>query len=169
MGHLGAIWGFFGVTALLVSPIFRLAPYGWEALTFGLSWWQWGLLAVWVVFMLVTEGYRGFQQKFSPRTAARIRFLRDNPSGLRVLLAPIFCMGFFYAERRTKIVAYALTIFIILFVLLIKLLPQPWRGIIDVGVVLGLTYGTVSFLVFSVMALTKPEFEHSPEVPRQTD
>ncbi len=116
--------------------------------------------------MLVAEGYRGFQKKFSPRTAARVRYLRDNPKPLHCLLAPIFCMGFFYANRKTRITVTILTLGIICLILLVRLAPQPWRGIIDAGVVLGLTYGIVSFLILTAKALTQKEFPHSPQVPQ---
>lgn len=165
MGKLGAIWGFSGVVALLGYAIWRLAPRASEAIQGGLSVGQWGLLVVFAGFMLFAEGYRGFQKKFSPRTAARVRYLNDHPTSLRVLFAPFFCMGYFYATRKTKITAIALTLGIFLLVLLVSFLSQPWRGIIDFGVVLGLSYGIVSFAAFTVKACFGNEFPHSPEVP----
>jgi hypothetical protein len=115
--------------------------------------------------MLVAEGYRGFQKKFSPRTAARVKYLRDHPTWPRVLLAPFFCMGYFYAKRKTRIIAICLTLGIILLVVLVRFLDQPWRGIVDFGVVLGLSYGLISFALYTAKALFAPSFEFSPEVP----
>jgi hypothetical protein len=46
----------------------------------------------------------------------------------------------------------------------VRLLPQPWRGIVDAGVVVGLTWGTISLVVFCIQALTAPTFAISPEV-----
>jgi len=57
-------------------------------------------------------------------------------------------MGYFHATKRTKIVAYSLTIGITLLVILVRLIPQPWRGIIDAGVVVGLTWGVLSLIIF---------------------
>ena len=37
---------------------------------------------------------------------------------------------------------------IISFVLLVRLLPQPWRGIVDVGVVAGLVVGVLSIFYY---------------------
>ncbi len=165
MGWIGAIWGLAGVLALLGCAIYRLAPRAAEAMRMDLSPLQWGILIVWVLFMLVTEGYRGFQKKFSPRTAARIRHLRDHPLPLHVALAPLFCMGYFHALRKTRIIAFALTFGIVLLVIAVKFAPQPWRGIIDAGVVLGLSYGVISLLLFVIRALGSREFPHSPEVP----
>ncbi|NNE92728.1 MAG: hypothetical protein HKN23_13860 [Verrucomicrobiales bacterium] len=163
---IAPIWGLAGVLFLLGYAIFRLTPRAKTALVdYDLSVLQWIVLVVWVIFMLIGEGYRGFQKKFSPRTAARVRYLRDNPSPLRTLLAPLFCMGYFHATKKTRIVSICLTLGIILLVVLVSFAPQPWRGIIDLGVVLGLTWGIISLLIFTVQALTKPDFPHSPETP----
>lgn len=134
----------------------------------GLTTLQWVVLVIWVLFMLVAEGYRGFQKKFSPRTAARIKHLRDHPKALHVILAPLFCMGYFHALRKTRIIAFALTFGIVLLVIMVKFVPQPWRGIIDAGVVLGLTYGIISLLILTAKALFSADFAHSPEVPAST-
>jgi hypothetical protein len=84
---------------------------------------------------------------------------------LRLLLAPLFCMGFFHAHTRRRIVTICLTAGILLLVLLVRLLEQPWRGIIDAGVALGLSWGLISLLLFTWQALTQPGFAVSPETP----
>ncbi len=165
MGTFGALWGFSGVAALLGCAIWRLAPRAAEAFQSPLTWGQWAFLVGFAIFMLVAEGYRGFQKKFSPRTAARVRHLRDHPRPLHVLLAPAFCMGYFHAKRRTRITAISLTFGIVLLVLLVRHLPTPWRGLVDFGVVLGLGYGIASFALFTAKALFGGEFPHSPELP----
>ncbi|MEM6278079.1 MAG: hypothetical protein AAF733_01270 [Verrucomicrobiota bacterium] len=126
---------------------------------------QWIFLVLFSVFMVFAEGYRGFQKKFSPRTAARVRYLRDHPRALFVLLAPFFCMGYFFAKKKTQITSICLTLAIVLLIILVRYLPTPWRGIVDVGVVLGLSYGVLSFAIYTFKALREPEFPHSPEVP----
>ena len=165
IGRLGAAWGTLGVLFLLVFANYRLAPRAVEAYEGGLTTGQWWITAAVCLFMAYAEGYRGFQLRFSPRTAARIRYLRDHPNGLHVLLAPLFSMGFLHANRRTKITAYALTTGIVLLVTLVSRLAQPWRGIIDAGVVIGLSWGVVSLVWFVYLALTRSTFDHSPEVP----
>ena len=165
MGVLGAIWGTAGVTFFLLSAILRLTPRAQDALSGDLSILQWIAVIAWGVFMLFAEGYRGFQKKFSPRTAARVRYLKQNPTWIRVVLAPFFCMGYFYASKKTKIVAYALTFGIIILIVLVKFLEQPWRGIVDFGVVLGLSYGLISFLIYTAKALFTTSFNEAPEVP----
>ncbi len=165
MGILGAFWGFAGVVALLGYAIFRLIPRAAESLAEPLTTVQWIFLVVFALFMLVAEGYRGFQKKFSPRTAARVKYLRDHPETLHVVLAPAFCMGYFFAKRKTQITAVCLTLGIVLLVVLVRFLPTPWRGLVDFGVVLGLSYGVLSFAIFTVKALWGNNYSHSPEVP----
>lgn len=125
---------------------------------------HWVALLLWVVFMGFTEGYRGFQQAFSPRFAARARWLREHGTPLTLWLAPLFCMGLFGTTRKRKIVAWALTIGIVILVLIIRLLTQPWRGIIDAGVVVGLSWGLASLLWFSAQALATARPVVDPEV-----
>jgi hypothetical protein len=163
-GWVGAIWGFAGVALLLGFAIYRLTPLAVTALEMPLTGLQWTVLVVFVLFMAFSEGYRGFQKAFSPRVAARARYLRANPTPTRVLLAPFFCMAYFDAPRRRRIAAYALTLGVILLVVLVHQLDQPWRGIIDAGVVIGLAWGLLATFVFWIQALTRPEFGVSPEV-----
>ena len=163
-GRLGATWATLGVTAMLLFAIVRIAPRAIAAYETGLDTTHWIVFAVFAAFMAYSEGYRGFQRRFSPRTAARVRYLRDRPDLLRSLLAPVFAMGFFHANRRTRIIAYGLSFGIVLLVLLVRLLEQPWRGIVAAGVVLGLTWGIVSLAVSIVTELTRDEYSVSPEV-----
>jgi hypothetical protein len=153
------------VSGLLIAAIYRIAPIALEAYQGTLTRGQWWFAGFWCLFMLYFEGYRGFQLRFSPRTAARVRYVRDRPNGLRSLLAPLFVMGFFHATRRTKITAHALTVGILILVLSVQRFDQPWRGIIDSGVVLGLTWGVISLVRSILQALTRTEFDVSPEMP----
>ncbi len=158
-----------GVLILLSSAVFRLAPLAVSAFLYHLYWYHWVSLALIILFMSYAEGYRGFQQRFSPRVAARARYLKEHPKVLHVLLAPFFCMGYFHATKRRRIISISLTVGIIVLVLLVRLLPQPWRGIIDAGVVLGLIWGIISLLIFCVNAFASRHFNYSPEVPEEED
>jgi hypothetical protein len=115
--------------------------------------------------MAYFEGYKAFQLGFSPRVAARARYLRDHPSLLHALLAPLFCMAYFHASRRRQITSISVTAGIIVLVILVRMLPQPWRGIIDGGVVVGLAWGLVTLALFGYQALTNSSFPYPPEVP----
>jgi hypothetical protein len=58
-----------------------------------------------------------------------------------VILALPFCMSLFYSTRRQKTVSWVFIGAIIVLVWSVRSLSQPWRGIIDGGVVLGLAWG----------------------------
>ncbi len=165
VGLIGSLWGTLGILTLLGSAVYRLAPRALEAIQSGLTPIQWIILILWTIFMGRSEGYKGFQKKFSPRTAARVHHLSTHPNLLHTLLAPLFGMGYFHATKKTKIIAYAFTIGIICLVLLVRLAPQPWRGIIDTGVVFFFSWGIIAFLIFVIRAFLNGKPDHSPEVP----
>lgn len=163
-GRFAAAWGLIGFSALLGEAFYKVTPYVIELFQKPLSALHWAALIGWVAFMAYSEGYRGFQKHYSPRFAARLRWLRENANLKQALLAPLFCMCFFGTTRKRKIVAYCLTSGIALLVVLIKLLPQPWRGIIDVGVIVGLGWGLLSIYVFTWQTLVLKRELGDPEV-----
>jgi hypothetical protein len=165
VGRLGAIWGLLGISLLLGSAIYRMTLVALNAFGYHFTLVQWGFLGVFLFLMLYFEGYRGFHLSFSRRVAARARYLSENPHIGHSLLAPVFCMGFFHATRRRMITSSAVTLMIISLVIIVHGIVQPWRGIIDVGVVAGLVWGLIALLVFAAMAFTSDGFEHPPEVP----
>ena len=165
MGLLGATWGLTGVFLLLGSAVYRLSFVAIAALSSDFLWYHWVSLSLSVLFMGYAEGYRAFQQGFSPRVAARAKYLKNHPNILHVLLGPLFCMAFFYAPLKRKITSVSVTAGVIILILLVRLMPQPWRGIIDLGVVVGLAWGFVSLIIFSFLAFRSDTFDYSPEVP----
>jgi hypothetical protein len=127
---------------------------------------HWLTLAFSVIYMAYAEGYKGFHLGFAPRVIVRARYLANNPRPLHVLLAPLFCMGYIYATRRRQIVSFALTTMIICFVLIARSMPQPWRGILDAGVVVGLSLGVLSIGYFLIISSSDPtRLTISAEVP----
>ena len=170
MGRLAAIWGIAGVVLILGSAVYRLSFPALETFGYPLGGLHWLAIALSITFMSYSEGYRGFQQAFSPRVVARAIYLRDHPRPFHVLLAPFFCMGFFHTTRRRKVVSFSLTAGIILLIVGVRQLSQPWRGIVDIGVVIGLTWGMACILYFAAVAFgggfsQDREFDCSPEVP----
>jgi hypothetical protein len=142
-----------GVAALLLRAIWGLAPVAVEALTrHRLSVAQWVLAVGGAAFFGFFEGYKGFQRGFSPRVVARALHLARDPRPLHVLLAPIFCMGLIHAARRRLVASWVLLVVITGAVLSMRLVPQPVRGIVDLGVVVGLGWGLVALLVFAARA-----------------
>jgi hypothetical protein len=167
MGRFGALWGIAGFSLLLGYAIIRLAPIAIDAFSHPFLWYHWLALILNTLLMAYSEGYRGFQQGLSPRVAARARYLYHHPNSLHALLSPLFCMGYFYTTKRRQVATISLTIGIIILILLVRLLGQPWRGIIDVGVIIGLSWGLVSLMIFTIKAFTTQHFDFSPELPDQ--
>ena len=127
---------------------------------------HWLALVFSVIYMAYAEGYKGFYLGFAPRVVVRARYLADNPRPLHVLLAPLFCMGYIYATRKRQILSFALTTMIICFVLIARSMPQPWRGIVDAGVVVGLVLGVLSIAYFLIISSNDPaRLTVSAEVP----
>ena len=154
-----ALWGVGGVMLLIGSAVVRLGQTAFEGVSRELSAVQWVALVVIVVVMAWAEGYRGFQRGFAPRVVARARYLAEHPIRVHIVFAPLFCMGFFHATRRRRIGAFALTAGVVGLVLLVRLLPQPWRGIVDAGVVVGRGWGraALAVLAFRSFVLGKPD------------
>lgn len=165
LGLLGLLWGLAGILFLLGGAVYRLSPVALEALTYELSSLQWAVLIGNVLFMAWSEGYKGFQKSFSPRVAARLRWLYQHPCPLLVISAPLFSLGLVHAPPKRRVIFFALTAMIIGLIILIRLLDQPWRGVLDAGVVVGLTWGTISLLWFVVLAFTQQDYAYSPELP----
>ena len=165
MGTIGAIWGFLGFTTLIGMALYRLTPLAVDTFNHELTPLHWIALVVCVVFMAYSEGYKGFQKAFSPRAAARLKYLKEHPKWNFVLFAPLFVMCFFHTTKKRKIVAYCLTSGIIVLILLVHQLDQPWRGVVDVGVVVGLSWGILSFFIFVAKAFGSNDFDESPELP----
>lgn len=146
------VWAVLGVVLFLLQAVGRLVGYTLEALP-TLTALQWGIVGVWVPFMIWSEGHRGFYKRFSPVAVKRALWLARNPAPVRVIFAPFFAMGFFSATRRRLITSWGLTAAIAVIVVVVKQVPQPWRGIVDSGVVVGLLYGTATVVIWAVRGL----------------
>ena len=165
-GKIGAFFGVLGLSMILIRGLFSVLPpaLALRDVEFGVV--HWIGLVISLVFMGYAEGYKGFQLKFSPRVAARALYLQANPTWVRVIFAPLFCMGFFHATRKRKIIAYAVTTMVVLLIVGVRQLPQPWRGIVDVGVLFGLGWGLISVWIYCAKAFFgKTEYTISPETP----
>lgn len=164
--YAAAVWGVGGFLALLAHALWGLTPLALEPVRDGsLSGVQMALYGLWVLFMAYSEGYRGFQKQFAPRMAVRAMHLTREPRPVLVVLAPIFCMGLIHATRKRLIVSWSLLIGIVLLVLLVRSLSQPWRGIIDGGVVVGLAWGALAVLWYFVRALLGQPPDVPPDLP----
>ena len=166
MKAFGFAWGIGGILLLLVFAIYRLAPIALALDNSSMSLLHWLALIFSVVYMAYAEGYKGFHLSFAPRVVVRANYLHANPRLDHILLAPLFCMGYIYATPKRKFLSIGLSLMIVGFVLIARLLPQPWRGIVDAGVVVGLVIGIASILYFLVIVNMKPDlYIVSAEVP----
>jgi hypothetical protein len=164
-GRVVWAWGIGGTCLLLVDALVRLAPLAFEAVFSPLTLLHWVVLCSWVLMMAYAEGYRGFQLRFSPRVVARSAWLaRSDRLGLR-LAAPFVAMGLFHATRRRLVATWALVLGIIGLILLIRQLEQPWRGIVDAGVVVGLGWGLLATLWHAVLDLAGRPVEIDLDLP----
>jgi hypothetical protein len=145
-------WGLFGVVGLIASAVWRLTPRVVELADVALGPLHWLVLALFTSYMAYAEGYKGFHLNFAPRVVARALYLRDMQTATSLqrvaltALAPAFCMGFFHATRRRMLVSWLVTSAIVALVIVVSHTPQPWRGIVDAGVVMGLAVGIISLL-----------------------
>lgn len=145
------VWAIGGVLALLGQAVWRLSGHAAQPWIDGsMTPAQITLCAAWTLFSLYAEGYRGFQRGFSPRVVTRAIHLADHPRALWVLLAPLYAMGLVHATRRRLAISWTFVLAIATVVVFMRRVPQPWRGIIDAGVVAGLVWGVVAILVFAV-------------------
>lgn len=152
--YLVFLWGVGGVLVLFVRALVRLAPMAWQPIADGsLSAFQIGLYVAWVVFNAYGEGYRAFQKAFCPRVIGRAHLLASDPRPLHALLAPFYCLSLFHANRRGMTVAWVMIVVIAMLVFLLRITPQPWRGIIDGGVVVALAWGALVMLVLAAKTI----------------
>ncbi|MCH8128239.1 hypothetical protein IIC38_20180 [candidate division KSB1 bacterium] len=165
LGLVGAIWGFSGLMLIIVYAIIRLTPIAIDTFSYNLLWYHWLVLILNTIFMAHSEGYRGFHKGFAPRVVARCKYLKNHPKFLHVFFAPLFAAGYFFSTRKRVFHIFGLTVMIIVFIQIIHRLDQPWRGLLDVGVVSGLTWGTISLFIFAIRAMTAEKYEYSPELP----
>jgi hypothetical protein len=150
---------------LLGDAVYRLLPVALELRRYSLSSVELAALVGWIAMAAYAEGYRGFQKKFSPRVVARALHLGAHPRPLHIVLAPLYCMGLLHATRRRLVASWTLTLAIVALVLLVRQLPQPWRGSVDAGVVVGLTWGVLAISYFTVRAIQGVAMPVPPDVP----
>ncbi len=104
--------------------------------------------------------------KFSPLVVARSQTLTKNSPIHHTLLAPFYAMGLFHATKKRKIVSWSVSIGVALIVAAVKRLPYPWRNIVDAGVIVGLTWGSVSIGVEWIKAVVMGiETKMDPALP----
>ncbi len=147
MKNLILIYSIGGVIAIFSSAIYRLYPHVQESISYEFSILNWIILALYLLVMIVGKGYFALHRGFVPRVINRSELLVENGTFIDRLLAPLYCMGFFKAPKKRLIISYSMLFLIITFIVSASKISQPWRGIIDLGVVIGLSLGILSLLI----------------------
>eukprot|EP00933_Yihiella_yeosuensis_P050463 TRINITY_DN4824_c0_g1_i1.p1 TRINITY_DN4824_c0_g1~~TRINITY_DN4824_c0_g1_i1.p1 ORF type:complete len:279 (+),score=42.62 TRINITY_DN4824_c0_g1_i1:66-902(+) len=165
-------WGALGVCSYLGYGVQKVVPIVMEGLGAIDQTWQWGLLAVTLLFFAYVEGYKGFQLGFSPRVVSRAWVVSEDAEGApfwHKVLAPAFCIGYFHGTKKRVITSWAVTSVIFAVVVGVKQLANPYRAIIDAGVIVGLMWGIVSIIVLFIQSLqTEKPPEFDPALPEDT-
>lgn len=158
---LASLWGAGGVIMILRKSIVRILPIAMEpfgsSAPFPLSTFQLGSYIAMCVWFAYVEGYKGFQLKFSPLVVSRAFTLKPmyGTPIHHILGAPFYSMGLFHATKKRKIVSWSVTLGVAVIVAAVKRLPYPWRNIIDAGVIVGLTWGSLSIAIEWVKVVLK--------------
>lgn len=150
LAHVALLWGIGGPILLLSQAIIRLLPLALEPLG-KMSSSQIVLYGASVIGMAYSEGYRGFQCSFSPRVVRRALELAGHPRPISVALAPLYCMSLIHAPIRQLLARWGLLSGIVTLIVLVRFLDQPYRGIIDAGVVIGLLWGVIATLWMALL------------------
>lgn len=158
-------WAVGGVVLILLQAVWRLTPRALSIFDGELTTLQALLTIGWVGFMAYAESYRGFHQQFNPRVVVRAAGIAAHPHPVRTALAPLVAMGLLYGTPRRLLVSRLLVAGIVVLVLLVRLLPDPWRGMVDLGVVVGLLLGTVSLGGMAIRSALGELPDVAPEFP----
>lgn len=143
---LVSAWTLIGVAALFTSAIYRLGTRGVATIQAGLGWGEWLVLVLLTVAFVYGEGFRALDRRWVPRLVERALLLRDEPRVLVRLVAPLYGLSLVGAARDDLIRGWLLTTAILGAVLIVRALPDPWRGIVDFAVAAALAWGLVAIL-----------------------
>jgi hypothetical protein len=160
MTVFGSVWGSFGVIYILAKAIRRVLPIAMEPFAGGtLSFTpiQWSMYVLSCLFFAYAEGYKGFHLKFAPLVVKRsFTLVIGTPQGnnpLNYILSPMYSMGLFAATKKRLITSWSVTIGVAAIVAIVKKLPIVPRCILDAGVIVGLSLGSLSILYHFIKSI----------------
>jgi hypothetical protein len=145
-------WAIGGVAATLLEATARLGYTALRALGAGLTPLQWAAFITAAILLVYFEGHRALQRRFAPAVVTRGLQAGDALVGMATLLAPLYSIslvGDAPAQRGRTLGGIAL---IVVAVLLVRQLPQPWRGIVDGAVALALAWGLIALAIEVIRA-----------------
>lgn len=155
---ISSLWASSGVVYILMKAVKRVMPIAMEPFQQGaavpLTSFQLGAYVATCLYFAYIEGYKGFQLKFAPLVVKRSFTIQPRFSTFHhTLFAPFYAMGLFHATKKRKIVSWSVSIGVAGIVAVVKRFPYPWRNIVDAGVVVGLSWGTLCIVIGYVKAL----------------
>lgn len=146
-GRAASAWALLGVAALFVEAIVNLGRRGLDTVRTGLDSWEWLALLLLTAAFVYGEGVRALQRKWAPRVLARSLAVAGERSLALRLLAPLYALMLVGAPRATLVRAWLGITAIVAAVLVVRALPAPWRGIIDLAVAAALLWGLGALLL----------------------
>ena len=141
MGRLARFWGVGGILGVIGYGVFQLGQRAAQVPSYELMWYHWGVLVLTTAALIYVKAYKAFYRSLAPRIAARADQVRRHPTPLRVLLAPLYCMGYFDVDPGTQLRMVVITLAMILLVVIVSLVPEPWRAILDIAIAVALALG----------------------------
>jgi hypothetical protein len=139
-------WAVLGVAAVLLEPATRLGVHGAATIAAGLNTLQWVALVGLTLLFGYVEGWRGLQRRFVPAVVERAFEIARARQRAAHWLAPLHALGLFGGTRRTRARAWRGAALIAAAVVLVRALPEPWRGIVDAAIAVSLAWGVGALL-----------------------
>lgn len=148
-------FGLAVVAITLAEASLRLGARALITLHSGLTLAEYALFFLSVAAFGYGEGYRALHRRFVPHVIERaILLARSDMRGPRgFALAPLYVLCLALASRRELVKAWVSVALIVCAVVIVKALPEPYRGIIDAGVAVALGIGLGSLIVGFVAAV----------------
>jgi hypothetical protein len=150
MGTLGSIWGVAGVLAVIAFAVLRLGLRAQNIFSYDLMWHQWAVLLLGSAILLYAKSFRVFRRRIAPRIAARAADIKKHPTTIKVIFAPFYCMGYFGSTRVAGLRMISVTLAMVVLILVVRYLPEPWRAILDFGIAVALAAGFFFILAESL-------------------
>jgi hypothetical protein len=148
-------FGLVVVAITLGEASLRLGARALATLHSGLNLQEYALFFLSVAAFGYGEGYRALHGRFVPHVIERaILLARSDKRGVRgYAIAALYVLCLVHAERRALVKAWISVALIVCAVVIVKALPEPYRGIIDAGVAVALAIGLGSLVSGFVAAV----------------
>lgn len=141
-------WSVLAIGLAFAEAIARLGARALATVREELTPAEWVAFAGSVLVFTWFEGFRALHRRFVPAVVDRaFEVAADSRGVLGWAAAPLRTLSLLDANRRDMVRAWVSVGLITLAVLLVRVLPSPWRGIVDAGVSSALLLGLCSMVV----------------------